>query len=326
MQWLIIQVLQTTRLATSTGSDCDSWGADFGFIRLPAVSASGTVTFSRFTPTQSSFVGVGSSVLTGDMTQSFFVIADPSNPSYSTSLNGFTVGPGVASIDVAVSAATPGTGGNVLADAISLLGSPLPGIDNVTNAAGFTGGLNAESDADFRLRFGNYLASLARATQEAISAAILNIQLGLSTLISENIDQSGNIQMGHFVVTVDDGTGHPPVSLLSQVQAAVEIVRPIGTSFAVQGPIVVLANVAMTLTVTSPLAMNSAIAAVQNSITSYIAGLGIGITLNYSKLMQLAYEASTSVINVTDVTLNGGTVDLTPPLFGVVHPGTISVN
>ncbi len=265
------------------------------------------------------------SVLTADMTQSFLVIADPSNPSFSPSLNGFTIGPGVASINVAVSAATPGVGGNVLAGAISLLGSSLPGVDNVTNAAAMSGGQDAESDSNFRLRFGNYLTSLARATQDAISAAILNIQLGLSTLISENIDQAGNIQMGHFVVTVDDGTVHPSASLLSQVQAAVEIVRPIGTSFAVQGPIVVPANVAMSLTISSPMAANSAIAAVQAAITSYIAGLGIGVTLNYSKLMQLAYEASSSVMNVTNVTLNGGAADLTPPLFGVVHPGTITV-
>ncbi len=29
LQWLIVQVLATTRLATSLGADCDSFGADF---------------------------------------------------------------------------------------------------------------------------------------------------------------------------------------------------------------------------------------------------------------------------------------------------------
>ena len=37
MQWLIVQTLSTTRLATSSGADCDSFGADFGFERLLAV-------------------------------------------------------------------------------------------------------------------------------------------------------------------------------------------------------------------------------------------------------------------------------------------------
>ena len=39
LQWLIVQVLQTTRAATSLGSDLDSWMADFAFARLPANAA-----------------------------------------------------------------------------------------------------------------------------------------------------------------------------------------------------------------------------------------------------------------------------------------------
>jgi hypothetical protein len=34
IQWLIVQVLAATRLATSSGTDCDSFCADFGFSRL----------------------------------------------------------------------------------------------------------------------------------------------------------------------------------------------------------------------------------------------------------------------------------------------------
>ena len=51
MQWLILLVLRTTRAATSNGADLDSWMADFSLSRLPAVAATGTVIFSRFTPT-----------------------------------------------------------------------------------------------------------------------------------------------------------------------------------------------------------------------------------------------------------------------------------
>ena len=35
MQWLILLVLRTTRAATSTGADLDTWVADFGLARLP---------------------------------------------------------------------------------------------------------------------------------------------------------------------------------------------------------------------------------------------------------------------------------------------------
>ncbi len=54
-------------------------------------------------------------------------------------------------------------------------------------------------------------------------------------------------------------------------------------------------------------------------------GLAIGATLNYTRLAQLAYDASSSIINLSGLELNGGTADLEPGLFGVVRAGTISV-
>src|SRR5579875_264527 len=47
LQALALQVLGLTRAATSNGSDLDSWMADWNFTRLPAVAATGSVTFSR---------------------------------------------------------------------------------------------------------------------------------------------------------------------------------------------------------------------------------------------------------------------------------------
>src|SRR5271165_5580926 len=52
MHWLILLLLQTTRAATSTNSDLDTWMADFSLLRLAASFAVGTVTFARFTATQ----------------------------------------------------------------------------------------------------------------------------------------------------------------------------------------------------------------------------------------------------------------------------------
>src|SRR3954468_22547782 len=66
MQWLILQVLRTTRAATSTDVDLDSWMADYSLTRLPPVPATGVVTFSRFTPSIAAFVPVGTLVRTAD--------------------------------------------------------------------------------------------------------------------------------------------------------------------------------------------------------------------------------------------------------------------
>lgn len=325
LQWLIVETLQATRLATSSGPDCDSFGADFGFTRLPATPASGFVSFGRFAPVLSAFVPVGAVAMTSDGSQSFAVTADATNPAYSASLGGYALAAGIAAIDLPVTASVAGAAGNVLAGAIGLLASAIPGIDTVSNAAPLTGGLDAESDTAFKARFGNYLASLSRATVGAIEEAVAGVQQGLSVSISENIDQTGAASPGNFIVTVDNGTGAPPASLLATVQQAVDAVRPVGTRFAVQGPVVTTANVSLTLTLVQNAISQTVIGAVTNAIGAYIASLPVGAPLPHSKLVQIAYDASSAVVNVTDTLLNGSAADLVPPLFGVVRAGTISV-
>ncbi len=325
LQWLIVQCLAATRLATSSGADCDSFCADFGFTRLPAVVASGQVTMSRFTPSISALIPVGTVLSSVANTLSFVVVGDPGNPAYSVANNGYLLAAGVGSLNVAIVANTAGVTGNVQPGAISVINSAISGVDTVTNAIALSGGADAETDIAFRARFGNYLASLSRATNVAIGSAISGIQQGLSYTISENVNLAGNTQMGFFVVTVDDGSGHPPLSLLNTVQEAVNAVRPVGTAFSVQGPVVTPANVTVALTTSPGASHAAAVTAVAGAMEMYIASLPIGVALSYTRLAQLAYDASQSVTNLSGLVLNGGTADLVPLLFGVVRTGTVTV-
>ncbi len=171
LQSLVLQVLTLTRASTSQGPDLDSWMADYGLTRLPAVAASGTVTFSRFTPTLQAVVPVGAQVITADGSETFAVTLDATNAAYSAALGGYVLAPGVASVNVTVAANSPGSAGNVVSGAISFIGTAIPGVDTVTNAAAFTNGLDAESDAALRLRFVAYIASLSKATKGAVGYA-----------------------------------------------------------------------------------------------------------------------------------------------------------
>ena len=58
----------------------------------------------------------------------------------------------------------------------------------------------------------------------------------------------------------------------------------------------------------------------------YIAALPVGGTLSYTKLAQLAYDASSAVTNISGLLLNGGTADLVPPPFGAVRAGVVTVS
>jgi uncharacterized phage protein gp47/JayE len=326
MQWLILQVLQMTRAATSVGTDLDSWMADMSLSRLPAVPAVGSVTFSRYTATASSLVPAGALVRTGDGTLTFVVTVDGTNSVWNVELNGYTISPGVGSLTVPIVAQVPGNAGNVLANTISLIATAMPGVDLVTNPAATQNGLDAESDAAFRLGFQNYLQSRSRATISAVGYAISSIQQGLDFIIAENVDPSGASWVGSFVITVDDGSGYPPSSLLSTVYTSVDAVRPIGSIFSVQPPNVVQANVTLTLSVVATATSSAVVSTVASAIASYINSLTIGALLPLTRLAQVAYDASSAVINVTQLQVNGGTTDLVSGSTGIIKAGTVAVN
>lgn len=324
IQWLILLVLQTTRAATSTGSDLDSWMADFALNRLPAVAATGIVTFTRFTAIGTALVPVGALVRTSDGTQTFAVSIDATNPAWNAVQNGYVMPAAVTTFTVPVIAQAAGSGGNVQAGSITLLASAIPGIDAVSNPSAFVNGLDAESDTAFRSRFQNYIDSRSRATSLAVGYAVSSIQQGLQYTIQENQAPNGSQVMGSFVVTVDDGSGYPSTTLLTTVQSAVDAVRPVGSIFTIQPPVVTVANVSLTLTVTGNTTSEQLAGPVSAALTAFIDSLPIGSPLPVSRVSQLAYAVAPAITNVTQVQLNGGVSDIAPPANGVITHQSVS--
>lgn len=325
LQWLILQVLRMTRASTSADTDLDSWMADYALQRLPATKADGNVTFSRFTSVGSALIPVGMSVRTADASQAFLVQANASYPNWSVGQNGYLLASGSASIIVPVAAGIAGISGNVQAGAISLIAASLPGIDTVTNSVGLVGGIDAETDNAFRSRFIDYIASLSRATTTAVKAAISGVELGLNFAVTENVGPDGLSRPGSFLAVVDDGTGAPLPSLLTRVAAAIEIVRPVGTSYAVIPPTLVNAVIVAVVVTDGSIPHGTAVAAVRNAISTYVNGLPIGAPLAFARITQIAFAASAAVTNVTGIALNGGTGDINPTATGVVRSASITV-
>jgi uncharacterized phage protein gp47/JayE len=336
LQGLILQLLQVTRLSTSSGSDVDSWLLDFGFTRLPAVSASGLITFARFTPTNQAIVPVGSLVQTSDGTQQYVINADTTNAAYSATViagGGFIIPAGTYSINCTGTAITAGPSGypdatgNVAAGTITSLVQAINGVDTVNNAAAFTNGANPETDQAVKARFPIFINSLAEGTLGAVTAAILSVQQGLNCTVIPNTQYNGTTQNGYFTVVVDDGTGYPSSQLLSNVGLAVAAVQPLGSSFSVHAPVVITASVVMSIVSAAGYVHATVAAAVNAAITAYINGLVLGQTLSYTRLAQVAYAASAGVQEVnTGYTLNGGSVDVVATNLQVILPNSISVS
>jgi uncharacterized phage protein gp47/JayE len=325
LQGLIVQLLSITRASTSTAEDLDSWAADYGVARLAAAKATGIVTFSRFTATAQAVVPIAAQVQSFDGTQTFNVTLDTTNTAYNATLGGYVLGAATASISVPVQAVTAGAGGNVAIGALNVIIQAIPGVDTVTNAAAFINGANAETDAAFRTRFVAYIASISKATKGAIGYAITTLKPGVSYALVENSQYNGTAQMGYFYVVIDDGTGYPTSAFLSSAFNAIDSARPVTSTFGVFAPVVVTANVTMTITTGAGYTHSDLVTLVQTAITNYISVLTLGQTLAYTRLAQLAYDASPGVINVYAVTLNGATVDVTATSQQVVKAVSVLV-
>ena len=326
MQWLIVQVLATTRAATSNATDLDSWVADFSVVRLPASPAAGQASLARFTPTQQALIPAATPLRTTDGSQTFLVTADATNAAWNAAQNGYVLGAGIQSVTVPIVAVTPGTIGNVQAASITLIASAIAGVDTVTNAAPLAGGLDAETDMALRLRFSSYLQSRARATPAAIGYAILSVRQGLSYTLQENTAPDGSPRMGSFVATIDDGSGTPSAALLAQIATAIETMRPVGSLYAVQPPTLITANISLAIATSAGTSHITVAANVAVALTAAVNALPIGAPLQWSRLTQLAYAADPGVANVTAVLLNAGTADLAPAAGGLIKAGTVQVN
>jgi uncharacterized phage protein gp47/JayE len=325
LQWLILQVLQTTRASTSAGADLDSWMSDFGLIRLPAIPSSGIVTFTRFAANVAATIPVGTTIKTSDGSLSFSVAEDRTLSIWQASPTGYTLPPGVNSVELPVTCLTGGSVGNVLAGAITIIATPLPGVDVLTNAAPFSDGSNSENDQSFRGRFQNYLTSRSRATIAALRSAIADLRQGLDIEILENTAVDGSVRLGFFVVIVDDGSGYPSSNLLSLVAEAIDLVRPVGSMFTVIPPAVISVDVSLMVVLAAGTSTDRCVSGVQQQVAEYLNGLAIGRFAAVTRVAQRAYKADPRIENVTGILLNGLPADLAPPQQSVIKAGRIVV-
>lgn len=336
LQGLILQLLATTRAATCQGPDLDSWVADWGgapavgdvvqIARLPAQAATGVVTFSRASATQQAVIQVGATVQSLDGSQSYAVTIDTANGAYSSALGGYVLPANTTSITAPVAAQTAGAAGNAAAGAVNTITSAIPGVDDVINASAFINGADAESDGDFLARFQRWIIAIGKGTQAAIQAAVENLQQKVSCQVFEAQNFDGTSHPGYFCVVMDDGTGSPPSTLLTAAGAAVDAVHAEGIPFNVYAPTVVNIAIAATIVADTTADHPAAVIAATATLTAYVNALPIGQAVYYSRIWQLIQDASSSIVEVTGLTVNGGTADVTVGTRSVAKISTITLS
>lgn len=149
---------------SKVGGDLDDFVALFGFTRIRAQRAQGTVTFGR----PGGATANAQAVVIPPGTQ---VVAILNPLVYVQTTVSAVLDPGQLTVDIPVITLTAGPQGNVGAGTLTTLAQGIPGITSVTNAQPLTGGSAQESDEQLRARFkATVFRSLAGT--EAMYAAI----------------------------------------------------------------------------------------------------------------------------------------------------------
>jgi len=330
LEFLAQTVNNLARAATSTGADLDTWMADFGFTRLPGTAATGQVTFSKLSAAANPIpIQAGTLVQTIGGAVQYQAVADPTQPTWNASQNAYVLPAGQTSLAATVQALTTGTASNVTAGQLAQIATPVPGIDQVTNGAPITNGLNPESDASFRARFVLYLNSLAKATQAAIVAAIVSAQQGLLYNLLENTAPGGAVgaALGEFTAVIDDGSGNPPQSLINLVFNAINAVRGFTILPEVIGPTKVTPSIALTIRVQNGFVATAVQAAVQAAVVGAVNSQTVGTpTLFVSFINEAALSVpGCQAVQPGSTTINGSATDLSLTAFQVARVGTPNV-
>jgi uncharacterized phage protein gp47/JayE len=147
-----------------SGADLDSFVALFGFARLPARRASGTILLQRSTTaTQSTVISAGAQFGTSDSTP--IVVQAQSTIVFPQS---------ALSITVPVQAVVGGSSGNLAANSVVRILSSIDGVGAVSNPSSLTGGTDAESDSQLRDRFKRTLFRNLAGTEDMYLGVALN--------------------------------------------------------------------------------------------------------------------------------------------------------
>lgn len=330
LQSQAVQVLAATRLGSSTGEDVDSFVADYGLTRLPAIPAKGQVVFSRSTPTTAATIPVGALVRTADTARQYAVSADETHALWSASVGsagGYVIPVGQAAASLPVVALIGGVDGNVDAGVVTLLSTGISGVDSVINPLPMADGEDEESDDALKRRFSLHIDGLGRATRAAIEAAIAGVQQGLSWHIAVNADEVGSWRPGHFVVTIDDGSGSTPPETVAAVYSAIDAVKALAETFAVHSAATATVDVAVTLVLRPGSTEASVRLLVRDAIASLLQDCGIGDPVAYSTIAAAAHGASPAVLRVSQILINGvPNADYLTAPTAVVRPGIVTVS
>lgn len=316
---LAIKSLGDDLLTAEAAADVDNMTGDAltkwcyqrkGIIRKAATYASGTVTI---------VTGTGS-ITTGDLFESAGGIQFAAMETKSVT-DGDTV---------AIKAIAPGTSGNVVAGAVTLMPVTLQGLSVVTNGAAMTGGYDAESDDSLRARYYDAVLSPATSGNKNQYIAWAKSVSGVGGAKCYPLANGSNTVE---VCIIDEDMQPASAELVAAVQEYIdpgitgigEGVAPIGAFCTVTSATGLSINVSCVVTLAGGYDAETVLSNVTAAVREYLAGIAFNNSyVSYAKIANVVNDAE-GVLDYTDLKVNGGASNIEVPDKSVAIVGTVSI-
>jgi uncharacterized phage protein gp47/JayE len=294
---------------TTEGSYLDLRAGEIGLTRKEAVKSVGSLTL---TGPEGTFVPEGTRAVTDSMTPVYFL----------TTQEGTITG---GTLTVTAEAETAGAAGNVTAGAVVSLaeGDPLLGILTATNAAAFDGGADSEADADL---LGRYYDKIRKPATSGNANSYLQWAKEVDGIGDAKVYPTWNGPGTVKVVLLDMDKTAPPQSLVDAAQAYIESERPIGATVTVVGAEEIAINITADVTLTAGKTVDDAVTEVTTTVTAYLTSMAfVDTTVRYTQIGSYILNAN-SVVDYSNLTIEGGTTNVTLQDGQVAVLGTVTFN
>lgn len=276
-----------------------------GVYRKAAVKAIGSV---MLTGADGTVIPVGTELSTGGNAPVYFV----------TTAAGTVSG---GSVTVAAEAKTGGASGNVGPGAIKNVLGPLAGVVTVTNTAPFNGGTDIETDADLLTR---YIETVRRPATSGNANQYRQWALAIAGISDARVYEVWNGPGTVRVVLLDANKRAPTPAKVAETKAYIDTQRPVlGGTLTVAGATEVAINVSGTYTLRVGATLAEARAQITAGLTTYLKTLAfVDPIVRYSQITNVILGAP-AVLDYSNVTVNGGTSNITIADGSVAVPGTV---
>lgn len=305
----------------------------FAFATLPAVTARGTVTFSRETPSVTDIIipattmvatetGVGVNEKTYTTTQEVILLS------------------GLLDISAEIICTQTGSEGNTPLNTITVMKTAVQGINSVTNTVGIRSGRDAETGDERYIRFQSYIPTLRRGTESAVivgakTAAILADGVVSESVKSVLLSQEG---AGYVKCYIYNGAATASDALIARAQEIIDgynvydngtITERVAGYKAAGVTVEVISANTVTQEILANVTTNKGVdtalitANIEQAIEQYMSGLDIGDSVIRSAVI----ERIQSVDGVYNTDLILPVEDVTPSTGSViVAGGLVTVN